>query len=96
MLLCYNKGVILREWRKDYMTPLSFLVFADFHYKQGMYASTVKDLQAVLDRAAAEHAEFILHAGDFCNDYPGSPEVVDLLLQNPAQLSVYGCYGNHE
>lgn len=53
---------------------LSFLVFADLHYKQGMYASTVADLQAILDRAAEHKVDFILHAGDFCNDYPGSPE----------------------
>ena len=78
------------------MQQLSFLVFADFHYKQGMYASTVRDLEAILDRAAAHHVDFVLHAGDFCNDYPGSPEVTSLLLQNPQKLAVYGCYGNHE
>ncbi|MBQ8340771.1 MAG: metallophosphoesterase [Clostridia bacterium] len=75
---------------------LSFLAFADFHYKQGMYASTVADLQAILDRAVRENAAFILHAGDFCNDYPASPEVTELLLQNPYGIAVYGCCGNHE
>ena len=78
------------------MTPLSFLVFADLHYKQDMYASTVNDLRTVLDRAAAEQVDLVLHAGDFCNDYPGSPEVVDLYWKNPHGLPVYGCYGNHE
>lgn len=78
------------------MQALKFLVFADLHYKQDMYATTVADLQAVIDRAAATGAELILHAGDFCNDYPGSPEIIRPLLQNPYGLAVYGCYGNHE
>ena len=74
----------------------SFLIFSDFHYKQGMYASTVADLQRILDRAKAAGVDMILHAGDFCNDFPGSPEVTDLLLQNPYGLPIYGCYGNHD
>ncbi len=78
------------------MTDLTLAVFADLHYKQGMYASAVADLQAILDRAAACRADLVLHAGDLCNDYPGSSEVTALYLQNPHGLSVYGCYGNHE
>jgi hypothetical protein len=46
--------------------------------------------------AEADSFTLILHAGDFCNDYPGSPEILRPLLQNPYGLAVYGCYGNHE
>lgn len=74
----------------------SFLAFADFHYKKKMYASTVRDLQCILQRAANSKVDMILHAGDFCNHYPGSPEVTKLLMQNPYGLPVFGCYGNHE
>ena len=75
---------------------LTFLVFADFHYKEGLYASTVADLQAILQRAKDSGAELILHAGDLCNDYPASPEVTELLLHNPYDLPVFGCYGRQE
>ena len=74
----------------------SFLVFSDFHYKQHMYATTVEDLHCILRRARAANVDMILHAGDFCNDFPGSPEVTELLMHNPQGLPVYGCYGNHD
>ncbi len=75
---------------------LKFLVFADLHYKKGMYASPVSSVNAILDRAAAEQADFVIHCGDFCNDYAGSPEITDAYLNNPHGLPVYGIYGNHE
>lgn len=75
---------------------LKFLVFADLHYKKGMYASTVEDLQCILNRAAEEKVDFVIHAGDFSNDYSGSPEIVNAYLRNPQNLPVYGIYGNHE
>ena len=78
------------------MQPLKFLVFADLHYKQEMYASTVKNMEDIMHRAADAQAELVLHGGDFCNDYPGSPEIIRPYLQNPYGLAVYGCYGNHE
>lgn len=78
------------------MNKLTFAVFADLHYKQDMYATTVADLEAVMQRAADAGAEFVLHGGDFCNDYPHSPEILKPYLENPAGLAVYGCYGNHE
>ena len=31
---------------------LKFLVFADLHYKKGMYTAPVESLHAILDRAA--------------------------------------------
>lgn len=78
------------------MLDLKFSVFADFHYKKGMYASTVGDLEAILKRASDENVDFIIHAGDFSNDYIGSPEAVHLYLENPYKLPAYGIYGNHE
>lgn len=75
---------------------LKFLVFADLHYKKRMYAPQVRHLQAILDRAAAENVDFVIHAGDFCNDYAGSPELMEAYLHNSHGLPVYGVYGNHE
>lgn len=73
-----------------------FLVFADLHYKKGMYAVRVQDLKQILNRAAENRVDFVLHAGDFCNDYHGSREIVKEYLENEHQLTVYGVYGNHE
>lgn len=75
---------------------IKFAVFADFHYKKGMYASTVSDLEEILANSSKNKVDFVLSLGDFCNDYKGSPEVVDALLNNPYNLPVYGIYGNHE
>lgn len=75
---------------------LKFLVFADLHYKKRMYAPQVGHLQAILDRAAAENVDFVIHAGDFCNDYLGSPEILNAYLHNSHGLPMYGIYGNHE
>lgn len=75
---------------------LKFLVFADLHYKKGMYTAPVESVNAILDRAAAEQVDFVIHCGDFCNDYAGSPEITDSYLNNRHNLPVYGIYGNHE
>lgn len=73
-----------------------FLVFADLHYKKGMYASTLTHLEAITERAQREGAEFMIHLGDMCNDYAGSPEIVRAYLSNPHSLPAFGVYGNHE
>lgn len=75
---------------------LKFLVFADLHYKKGMYTAPVSSVNTILDRAAAEQVDFVIHCGDFCNDYAGSPEVTDAYLNNRHNLPVCGIYGNHE
>ena len=75
---------------------LTFAVFSDFHYKKGMYASTIADMQAILDRAVQSKSSFIIHGGDFCNDYKGSPELMNAYLKNNPHLPAYGIYGNHE
>lgn len=73
-----------------------FLVFADLHYKKGMYAVKLQHLKQILDRAKKEKVDLVLHAGDFSNDYHGSPELIKEYLNNEYDLSVYGVYGNHE
>ena len=75
---------------------MKFAVLADYHYKKGMYIPPVSSLKAILKRAAAAEVDFVIHMGDFSNDYAGSPEVVDLYVNNPHHLPVYGVYGNHE
>jgi len=75
---------------------LKFLVFADLHYKRGMYMTPVSSLEKILDRAAREKVDFVIHCGDFSNDYAGSPEITDAYLNNPCGLKVFGVYGNHE
>ncbi len=75
---------------------MKFLVFADLHYKKGMYTAPVSSVHAILDRAAAENVDFVIHCGDFCNDYAGSPEITGAYLNNRHNLPVYGIYGNHE
>jgi 3',5'-cyclic AMP phosphodiesterase CpdA len=75
---------------------MKFAVLADYHYKKGMYIPPVASLEAILKRAFDAKAEFVIHLGDFSNDYAGSPEVVNLYMNNPYDLPVYGVYGNHE
>lgn len=77
-------------------TILKFTVFADFHYKEGMYLSPVSDIEKIVNSANENGVDFILHAGDYCNDYIGSPEAINPLLNNKYGISVYGVYGNHE
>ncbi len=78
------------------MKEITFAAFSDFHYKEGMYCSTVGDFEEILERAREAEAAFLLHTGDFCNDYLGSPELIRRYLANCYQLPVYGLYGNHE
>ena len=75
---------------------LTFTVFADFHYKECMYLSSVADMNTILESAKFNNAEFVIHGGDLCNDYSGSPELVNSYLKNDFDLPAYGVYGNHE
>lgn len=75
---------------------LTFTVFADLHYKKMMYCTAVKDMEAIMERAQKNNSRFVIHEGDFCNDYNGSPEIVKAYLKNPQGMRVYGIYGNHE
>ena len=75
---------------------IKLALFADLHYKKGMYIASVSDMQAILDRAAESNVNFVVHAGDMCNDYIKSPELTNAYLNNVYGLPVYGIYGNHE
>ncbi len=75
---------------------LNFTVFADSHYKKGMYATTVKDLKTVFKRAEDNSSQFVVHCGDLCNNYIGSKEFTNAFLNNEQGLKCYGLYGNHE
>ena len=62
---------------------IRFTVFADLHYKKHMYAATPSAmLDPIIERAHASGSDFIVHAGDLCNDYKGSPELLSRLLDN--------------
>jgi len=73
-----------------------FSVFADLHYKKGMYAVSVSDMEEILKKAHENQVDFIIHAGDLCNDYIGSPELINTYLKNKYNITAYGVYGNHE
>lgn len=75
---------------------LKFTVFADLHYKKMMYCTTVKDMDIIMERANENESKFVIHEGDFCNDYNGSPEIVNAYINNKYNTAVYGIYGNHE
>ena len=78
------------------MQKIKFTVFADLHYKKGMYPVSTSDLEAIFDRAEAAGSELVLHLGDMCNDYLHSPEIIHAYLENKQGFEVYGIYGNHE
>lgn len=76
------------------MSEVKFLVFSDLHYKKKMYATTVEDLEIIMARAKEENVDFVIHEGDFCNDYCRSPEIIK--VYHGSGLPVFGVYGNHE
>jgi len=73
---------------------VTFTLFSDFHYYENCYMSSIEDIQAILSRAQQSNSQFIMHAGDFCNDYLGSPELMNAYLKQ--NIPAYGIYGNHE
>lgn len=75
---------------------VKFSVFADFHYRENVYMSSVQDINDMIDKAYKSNADFVLHMGDFCNTYSASPETVKAYKENAYDLPVYGIYGNHE
>lgn len=75
---------------------ITFTLFSDLHYKKGMYAASVEDLECIFDRAKLTNSEFVIHAGDLCNDYLNSKELTNACLNNKYSLPFYGVYGNHE
>ncbi len=75
---------------------LTFTAFSDFHYKQGMYISSIADMNAIFDRANASGSSFVVSAGDMCNDFIGSPELVNAFKNNKYGITAVNVYGNHE
>lgn len=75
---------------------IKFLLIGDFHYHKNISPVQVSHLETLLDRAAGEKVDFVLHIGDFCQDYAHSPELFKAYLENRHHLPVYGIYGNHE
>ena len=75
---------------------LKFTVFSDFHYKKMMYIPSVEDMEKIISSAKSCGSSFVLHAGDMCNDYKGSPELISAYLDNTEGMAVFGVYGNHE
>ncbi len=78
------------------MSQVKFSIFADFHYFQPSYPVTLEHLNTVLKRAADEKVDFVVQLGDFCNDFPASPEIVNGYIHNDYGLTAYGVYGGHD
>ena len=79
-----------------YEKSITFGLFSDFHYKFGMYSTSVADMEAIFKRASEAGASFVLSGGDMCNDFRGSPEITNAFLNNKYNLPAYNVYGNHE
>lgn len=75
---------------------IKFSLFADFHYRENVYMSSVQDIKTIVQKAHDSDAEFVLHMGDFCNTYSDSPEIINAYKNNEHDMPVYGIYGNHE
>ena len=73
---------------------LTFTLFGDFHYNDGVWPTRVCHLETILNSALEKKSDFVLHTGDFCMDYLRSPEIVNKYLG--FELPVYGVMGNHE
>ena len=58
------------------MSSIKFTLFADLHYKKGMYIASVADIEQIISSAKANGSSFVLHAGDMCNDYEGDRKSV--------------------
>ena len=75
---------------------IKFSVLADFHYFKPAWPANIAQLESILQRAADNHVDFVMHCGDFCADYADSPECTKAWVDNKHGLPVYGVYGNHE
>ena len=78
------------------ISTFKFTLFSDLHYKENMYASSVEDVNTIVERTKNSGSELMLQLGDFCNDFKGSPEITNAYLKNSYNIPAYGIYGNHE
>ena len=84
------------EYQGEHVSSVTFTLFADLHYWEGRYLSSVDHLNSILDRADESNSDFVIQAGDFTNHVSGSPELINAYHDNKYDLPVYGIYGNHE
>ena len=75
---------------------MTFSVFADLHYYKNTYITSVKKLEDILARADENDVDFVIHAGDYCNNFRKSPEIINTYINNKYDLPVYGVIGNHD
>ncbi len=95
----------------NYGQDIEFALFADYHYKQGMYTSQLSDLKAIIETAntlnGGAGADFVFSLGDMSNDMVQSKEITNYLLDgtysdaegttyNNHSYAFYNLYGNHE
>lgn len=71
-----------------------FSLFADLHWREGDWAGCEERLDAIIRRAADEHAEFIIHCGDFCHDVAAARGMIAKYAAAP--IPAYNVMGNHE
>ena len=76
---------------------VKFCVFADIHYRpgpRGFPHSTQAWLDQILDRAARENCDFVIHCGDFSHNPKSDKAYVD--HYNSFRLPTYHTIGNHD
>ncbi len=77
-------------------SALSFVTFGDFHYNPTGTATSLRDLDAVIERADTADADFVFSLGDFFQNYGGSAQQYNAFHNNTYGLPTYNIYGNHE
>ena len=56
---------------------IKFALFSDLHYCENLYLTSLADMDRILERANENKVDFVIHAGDFCNNYSESPEITN-------------------
>ena len=73
---------------------VKFCFFSDIHYLPGTWPHGREWLEKILDRAAREKADFVLHGGDFVHNAPKAMDYVK--CYTGFRVKTYGCLGNHD
>lgn len=84
------------DYKGSETKTITFSLFADLHYYKDTYITPVSHLEKILERANNNNVDFVMQAGDFCNNFINSPEIVNTYLNNIYDLPVYGVLGNHD
>ena len=77
------------------MNALYFCVFADYH-RFSAYPIGDEGLAEIMKNAAAHGVQFAIHLGDLCHDANLYADFLAQYNENPYNLPVYHCIGNHE